>query len=90
MGAMLLDHDDPTRVIARSHNPILSPDMWFENEGHKSGVAYPCGAVNMNTNLYVYYGGADTVVCVAGAKTDQFVANLKKHKPLELSQMVIS
>ncbi len=90
VGAMLLDHDDPTRVIARSHNPILSPDMWFENEGHKSGVAYPCGAVNMNNNLYVYYGGADTVVCVAGAKTDQFVTSLKKHKPLELSQMVIS
>jgi predicted GH43/DUF377 family glycosyl hydrolase len=90
MGAMLLDHDDPTRVIARSHHPILSPDMWFENEGHKAGVAYPCGAVNMHNNLYVYYGGADTVVCVAGAKTDQFVANLKKHKPLELSPMLIS
>lgn len=90
MGAMLLDHDDPTRVIARSHHPILSPDMWFENEGHKAGVAYPCGAVNMHNNLYVYYGGADTVVCVAGAKTDQFVKNLKKHKPLELSPMLIS
>lgn len=90
MGAMLLDHDDPTRVIARSHLPILSPDMWFENEGHKAGVAYPCGAVNMHNNLYVYYGGADTVVCVAGAKTDQFVKNLKKHRPLELSPVVIS
>ena len=85
MGAMLLDDKDATKVIARSREPILSPDMWYENDGHKAGVVYPCGAVTMENKLIVYYGGADTVVCAATARLDEFVHNLKRHKEIKLS-----
>ncbi len=77
MGAMLLDLEEPTQVIARSKRPILTPDKWYENEGHKSGVVYPCGAVNKDGELLIYYGGADTVVCGARANLNEFVDQLK-------------
>lgn len=90
IGAMLLDSNDPTKVIARSLEPIISPDEWYENEGHKSGVVYPCGAVILNEKLIVYYGGADTVVCAASAPIDEFLANLEGHKSPKLSPSLIS
>lgn len=76
IGAMLLDLNDPTRVLARLVEPILEPDMWYENEGWKSGVVYPCGAVVIKDRLLVYYGGADKVVCVASAKVDELLGRL--------------
>ncbi|KXK09956.1 MAG: Beta-1,4-mannooligosaccharide phosphorylase [Microgenomates bacterium OLB23] len=56
IGAMLLDLNDPTQVLYRANNPILSPEAWYENEGFKSGVVYPCGAVIKDGILFVYYG----------------------------------
>ena len=65
LGAMLLDKKDPTKVIARSKSPILEPKVWYENEGSKPQVVYSCGAVVKDETLFVYYGSADTVTCVA-------------------------
>jgi len=64
VGAMLLDTADPRKVIARSASPILSPDMWYENDA-KAGVVYACGTLVKNDILHVYYGGGDKHVCVA-------------------------
>jgi predicted GH43/DUF377 family glycosyl hydrolase len=74
--AMILDIKDPTKVLYRSSQPILEPDEWYENEGYKSGVVYSCGAVIKDGQLFVYYGGADTVSCVATAKLDAFLKEL--------------
>lgn len=76
IGAMLLDLKDPTKVIARTIVPILAPDHHLENDGFKSGVAYPCGAVIKDDMLYVYYGGADTVICGATANLETFLEEL--------------
>ena len=76
IGAMILDINDPTKVLHRTHSPILSPDDWYENDG-KPGVAYPCGAVIIENTLFVYYGGADRVVCVATAPVDEFLFNVR-------------
>lgn len=84
IGAMLLDLEDPTLVLARSRKPILEPIMCYENEGHKAGVAYPCGAVVKNGDLFVYYGGADTVVCAARAKLKDFLDLLTKNSTPQL------
>jgi len=85
IGAMLLDLKDPTKVLARTRTPILEPIAPYENEGFKSGVVYPCGAVIINERLFVYYGGADTVVCVASVKLEPFLEQLatnhKETKP---------
>lgn len=77
IGAMLLDLNDPTKIICRPHFPVLEPTEWYENEGFKGGVAYPCGAVIKDNQLFVYYGGADTVICAATANLDDFLYKLK-------------
>ncbi len=77
IGAMLLDTHDPSKVLYRSQRPILAPDAWYENEGYKAGVVYPCGAVAVGDRLMVYYGGADQVACVATAPMHQFLQELK-------------
>ncbi len=77
IGAMLLDLNDPVKVLARSRKPILSPEEFYENDG-KPGVAYPGGVVNLNDTLHVYYGGGDKVSAVAQIHTDELIDSLKK------------
>jgi predicted GH43/DUF377 family glycosyl hydrolase len=76
LGAMILDADDPTKVLYRSKKPILEPDEAYENQGWKAGVIYSCGAVVKDGELVVYYGGADRVVCAASAPLDRFLSEL--------------
>lgn len=73
LGAMILDAEDPTKVLYRSQQPVLEPDAPYENQGFKSGVVYSCGAVVKDGQLVVYYGGADTVGCVASAPLNAFL-----------------
>ena len=82
--AMLLDEKDPTKILYNSEQPILEPDLWYENEGYKSGVIYSCGAVVKDGELFVYYGGADKVSCVATADLDKFLAELTHSKVSKL------
>ena len=77
LGAMLLDLDDPTKVLYRAFAPVLEPDEWYENSGWKAGIVYSCGAIVKDGQLFVYYGGADTVVCVATADLAEFLKALK-------------
>jgi len=74
---MLLDINDPTKVLYRSASPVLCPDAPYENHG-KPGIVYAGGAVVRNGTLFVYYGGADKVVCVATAPLDAFLNALVK------------
>lgn len=90
MGAMLLDLHDPTRVIARSREPILEPAKWYENDGWKYGVVYPCGAVIVEGQLIVYYGGADRVVCAATAPASEFINLLLRDEAPKLRSVVLN
>jgi beta-1,2-mannobiose phosphorylase / 1,2-beta-oligomannan phosphorylase len=72
LGAMLLDLVDPTKVLYRAAAPVLTPDEHYENDG-KPGIVYAAGAVVRDGTLFVYYGGADKVVCVATAPLDAFL-----------------
>ncbi|MCX6715845.1 MAG: hypothetical protein NT077_02370 [Candidatus Taylorbacteria bacterium] len=69
VGAMILDLNDPTKVLYRSPQPILSPDMPYENDG-KPGVVYASGAIIRDDKLLVYYGGGDKTTCVAETPLD--------------------
>lgn len=83
LGAMLLDLADPTKILYRSAAPILSPDEHYENHG-KPGIVYACGAVVRGGTLFVYYGGADKVICVATVPLDTFLDDLVQGSPAEL------
>ncbi len=78
VGVMLLDLDDPTKILCRAKKPILEPTESYENNGYKSGVVYVSGAAVKNGNLFVYYGCADNYIGVAYANLDEFVEMLKK------------
>jgi predicted GH43/DUF377 family glycosyl hydrolase len=82
--AMILDLKDPTKILYDSNQPILAPDLWYENEGYKSGVVYSCGAIIKDGELFVYYGGADKVSCVATANLDKFLKELISSKVSKL------
>ncbi|MFC1751575.1 hypothetical protein ACFLY5_00310 [Patescibacteria group bacterium] len=73
MGAMLLDINNPSKILYRTNKPFLEPDEWYENEGLKAGVSYCCGAIVKDGELIIYYGGADMVSCVAKANLDEFL-----------------
>lgn len=76
IGAMLLDLADPTKVLYRSNQPIIEPTEHYENGLSKFGVVYPCGAVIVGEDLLVYYGGSDSVTCVASANLEEFLNEL--------------
>ena len=76
LGVMLLDLNNPKKILARSSSPILLPDMWYENEG-KPGIVYACGAVVRDDTLYIYYGGGDKFVCVATVPFTEFMNSFK-------------
>jgi len=68
LGGLLLDGDDPSRVIARSAEPILAPSAAYEREGLINNVVFSCGHVALDPvgkTIRVYYGAADS--CLAAA-----------------------
>lgn len=76
LGAMLLDLDDPGKLIARLPYPILEPEVWYENEGLRSGTIFSCGAVVIKGKLLVYYGGADKYLNVASCNLKELLDEL--------------
>lgn len=86
MGALILDLKNPEKVLYRTTNPILEPEEHYENNGHKWGVVYSCGAVIKEGRLFVYYGGADKVACVASIELKNLLESLKKDKIIKLKR----
>ena len=78
VGCMILDLKDPSVILYRSIYPILEPDAHYENDG-KPGVVYASGALVLDDDLYVYYGGGDKTVCVAKTPLKPLLAWLKKY-----------
>ena len=89
VGAMLLDLKHPEKVMRRSDQPILEPEMSYENNGHKRGVVYVCGSVIKDDMLLVYYGASDHTVAVAVAPIDEFLARLMTHQPVKLKAITL-
>jgi len=71
VGAMLLDLQDPRRVLAVANTPVLEPGEEYEYRGFKPGVVYVTGAIVKGDDLLVYYGAADTYVCLAVGKVSR-------------------
>jgi predicted GH43/DUF377 family glycosyl hydrolase len=86
LGAMLLDLNDPQVVLFRSNSPLLEPEEWYENQG-KPGVVYTCGAVILDDNLIVYYGGGDKHIAIARANAAEFLNALAAGDAITLTQV---
>jgi len=66
LGALLLDLHDPSRVIARSVEPIMKPTAEYERVGFFGNVIFTNGHYLKGDTLHLYYGASDEVIC--GAK----------------------
>jgi predicted GH43/DUF377 family glycosyl hydrolase len=74
IGALMLAHDDPSRVVGRCLAPLLSPREEYERIGDVGNVVFACGAiVEDDGEVKVYYGAADTAICVASAPLGQII-----------------
>jgi len=76
LGAAMLDLDDPSKVVSRLSYPILEPTEEYEFHGLRPGTVFPCGAIQIDDNLYVYYGAADEFVAVAWTNFDKLIKAL--------------
>ena len=72
-GAALLDLDQPWKVMYRTEPYLLAPQAPYERVGDVPNVAFPCATlVDADTGrMAIYYGGADTVVCLAFAQISE-------------------
>ena len=62
---LLLDLNDPTRVVRRASTPLLYPTEPYETEGFFPNVVFSNGLVEKDGKVFIYYGAADETVCVA-------------------------
>jgi beta-1,2-mannobiose phosphorylase / 1,2-beta-oligomannan phosphorylase len=65
LGVVLLDRYNPESILYRSETPILTPVADYERFGKVPNVVFSCGNVLITDEVFVYYGGADSVVCLA-------------------------
>lgn len=80
VGVALMDLKNPEKVLYRSKEPILEPRESYELEGAVPNVVFPCGAIVKDKRLFLYYGGADTVIAVATADLPDFLSIIQSEE----------
>ena len=68
LGAALLDLAEPQKLIGRSRTWLLAPRESYERTGDAANVVFACGGLIRDDCLHVYYGAADSCICLATAK----------------------
>jgi predicted GH43/DUF377 family glycosyl hydrolase len=76
--AAVADLNRPQKIIKRGDDPILKPEEEYEVKGDVPNTIFTCGAVLRDDTVYLYYSGADTVMCVATANIHELLESLKK------------
>lgn len=79
MGAVILDKEDPSKVLYRTRDYLLAPAASYELMGDVPNVVFPCAALSDGKRVAVYYGAADTTVCLAFGYIDEIIDFVKKN-----------
>lgn len=77
LGALLLDLNDPSKVLARSVEPIMEPVAEYEQTGFFGNVVFTNGHYVDGDTMYVYYGASDEVICGATFSIIEILKSLK-------------
>ncbi|HBK30093.1 MAG TPA: glycosidase [Porphyromonadaceae bacterium] len=77
LGALLLDLNNPSRVLARSKEPIMEPIAEYEQTGFFGNVIFTNGHLVNGDNLKIYYGASDEVICRAEFSIGDILNTLK-------------
>jgi predicted GH43/DUF377 family glycosyl hydrolase len=73
LGALLLDLENPDKILARTKDWIMQPEEDYEIDGYYKGCVFPCGKVVIDETLFVYYGAADKYVALATCKLQELL-----------------
>jgi len=76
IGAVLLDLDDPAKVIGRLKEPLIAPDE-TEREGYVPNVVYTCGAIAHNGRLIIPYAMSDRATRIASVSVDELLVKMR-------------
>ena len=81
LGLAVLDTEQPQRVLARSSEWLFGPDAPYERAGDVPEVVFPCGWLleDDRDTVRLYYGAADTSICVATASLAALLRWLDRH-----------
>ena len=81
MGAAILDENDPTKVLHRTMAYLLAPAAPYELAGDVPDVVFPCAALHdlEQDKVSVYYGAADTTVCMAFGRISEIIDFIKNN-----------
>lgn len=77
LGAMLLDLKDPSKMLARSSEPIMEPVAPYEQTGFFGNVVFTNGQIVDGDTVHIYYGASDEVICKADFSIKEILAMLK-------------
>jgi predicted GH43/DUF377 family glycosyl hydrolase len=77
LGALLLDINDPTKVLARSMEPIMEPIVHYEQTGFFGNVVFTNGHYVIGDDIFMYYGASDEVICGARLSIADILSSLK-------------
>lgn len=78
-GVMLLDLEDPSKIIGMYKEPLIAPETKYEiDEGYRTNVIFPGGLIAEDDGtVKIYYGVSDTIECMATAKIEDLIALCK-------------
>ncbi|NLN94721.1 MAG: glycosidase [Bacteroidales bacterium] len=80
LGVALHDLENPTKIIAVGDKWILQPEETYEITGYVPNVVFSCGTIPENDgSIKIYWGAADTVMCVGTAIIDELVEHCLKN-----------
>lgn len=84
MGAALLDLDEPSKVIYRTKEYLLTPEKPYETTGFVPNVAFPCATLSdaATGRIAIYYGAADTYIGIAFAHLEEVFDFMKSNSAL--------
>ncbi len=71
LGAFITSLSDPSKIIAKTKQPILEPECIYETEGFFNNVVFTCGAYVEDEIVNIYYGAADDKIAVASIELDE-------------------
>jgi len=80
LGAVLLDLNDPSKVLARSIEPIFEPTTEYEKNGFFGNVVFTNGHLVEGDQIQMYYGASDEVICGATLSISDILSQLKKER----------
>ncbi len=80
VGFVMLDLDNPSKIIARTKDFVFEPETDYEKEGLWNGCVFPTGMIELNGKYFIYYGCADKYVAVATVEKQDLLAYMRTQK----------